>query len=150
MFKAFIYGVTLRYARNTNNEDDFTEKVSFLTKITSQRLYSNNRARTRPLLYAQTEIHVDNATHNVSLANRAKLIHSLPNGKQNMEAPLVFSTSVRQPQRCETSNKQALASDTTKPTTLGNISKTTLCCIQKSPKHSGENNPSKSHKCRSK
>ena len=79
VFKAFIFGETLRYARNTNNEDDFKEKV----KGFSHKL----RARG----YTQTEI--NNGTHNVSLTNRTKLIHNLPKGKQNMEAPLVFSTT---------------------------------------------------------
>ena len=41
--------------------------------------------------YTQTEI--NNGTHNVSLTNRTKLIHNLPQGKQNMEAPLVFLTT---------------------------------------------------------
>ena len=48
IYKAFIYGETLRYARNTNNEDDFTEKVSVL----SQKLLARG--------YTQTEI--NNAT----------------------------------------------------------------------------------------
>ena len=135
VFKAFIFGETLRYARNTNNEDDFKEKV----KGFSHKL----RARG----YTQTEI--NNGTHNVSLTNRTKLIHNLPKGKQKHgSTPHLLNDiqSVRQPQRCETSNRQALASDTTKPTTLGNFSKTTFCCFQKSPKHSGEINPCKTHK----
>ena len=79
VFKAFIYGETLRYARNTNNEDDFTQKV----KVFSQKLLTRG--------YTQTEI--NNATHKVSLANPAKLTHNLPKWKQNMEASLVFSTT---------------------------------------------------------
>ena len=74
VFKAFIFGETLRYARNTNNEDDFKEKV----KGFSHKLLARG--------YTQTEI--NNGTHNVSLTNRTKLIHNLPQGKQ----------------RCETSN----------------------------------------------
>ena len=135
MFKAFIFGETLRYARNTNNEDDFKEKV----KGFSHKL----RARG----YTQTEI--NNGTHNVSLTNRTKLIHKLPKGKQNMEAPLVFSTTYN-PFVNHKDVKQAINKHChliqTKPTTLGNFSKTTFCCFQKSPKHSGEINPSKTHK----
>ena len=79
VFKAFIFGETLRYARNTNNEDDFKEKV----KGFSHKL----------LARGDTQTEITNGTHNVSLTNRTKLIHNLPKGKQNMEAPLVFSTT---------------------------------------------------------
>ncbi len=80
MFNAFIYGETLRFARNTNNIEDFNEKVdTFKNKLTA-RGYTHDELNTQ--------------IHKVSHHERTNLIHkTLEVPQQNEKNPLVFSTT---------------------------------------------------------
>ena len=78
VFKAFIYGETLRYTRNTNNEDDFLVKV----KDFSERLMA--RSCNLP--------EINKITHKVSHNDRSNMIHKWENKPKN-KTPLVFTTT---------------------------------------------------------
>ena len=79
-FPKVMSGLKLIIVDNAiDNKEDFTEKVKDFSQILLAR--------------GSTQTEINNATHKVSLANRAKLIHKLSTGKQNKEVPLVFSTT---------------------------------------------------------
>ncbi len=78
MFKAFIYGGTLRYARNTNNEDDFLIKVNNFSEKLIARGYNLSE--------------INKITETVSHRERSNLIHKQQE-KTESKTPLVFSTT---------------------------------------------------------
>ena len=78
VFNAFIYGECLRYARNTNNPEDFQETVQEF----SQRLLSRG--------YSLPEI--ERAPNKVSLKDQTQLVHESIR-KTLIKMPVVFSTT---------------------------------------------------------
>ncbi len=78
VFKAFIYGETLRYARNTNNEDDFLIKVNNFSEKLITRGYNISE--------------INKIVGKVPHSERSKLIHKRPQ-KQKSTTPLVLSTT---------------------------------------------------------
>ena len=78
VFNAFIYGETLRYARNTNNLDDFTTKVNTF----SEKLQARG--------YTPTEIR--ETTQKVEHQNRMHLIRKM-DGNETKAIPTVFTTT---------------------------------------------------------
>ncbi|XP_038051962.1 uncharacterized protein LOC119724781 [Patiria miniata] len=78
VFKGFIKGEILRYARNTNNEDDFLQKVqSFEEKLLKRG-------------YNQADIH--KCKQSIDFSQRKSMIHT-EQVKTQKELPLVFTTT---------------------------------------------------------
>ena len=79
VFNAFIYGECLRYARNTNNLEDFRKTVQNFSRKLLNRGYS------------QQEIEL--ATSKISLEGRTQLVHKPQKGTRTKKLPVVFSTT---------------------------------------------------------
>ena len=80
VFNAFIYGETLRFARNTNNIEDFQEKVETFTNKLTARGYTHDEINTQ--------------IQKVSHHERANMIHKpLEVHQQKNKSPLVFTTT---------------------------------------------------------
>ncbi len=71
-FNAFIYGETLRFARNTNNKENFKEKLEIFKNILIKRGYTHDEVNTKILKY-----HIRSAT---KLKNTSRLHDNLQPG----------------------------------------------------------------------
>ena len=78
VFNAFIKGETLRYARNTNNEGDFLEKVHTLMEKLLDRGYKKQK--------------VLEIIRKIDFSQWENMIHKTTN-KKGMKAPLVCTTT---------------------------------------------------------
>ena len=79
VFNAFIYGECLRYARNTNNPEDFQETVQNFSRKLLNRGYSPKE--------------IQLATSKVSLEGRTQLVHKPQRKTRTKKLPVVFSTT---------------------------------------------------------